>query len=59
MGRNVAEAASGSSEIAGNVGSASAQARSAQQGAEAVVTAAADLGKNAAELQALVTQFRY
>ncbi|MCK6552281.1 hypothetical protein L6R52_41005, partial [Myxococcota bacterium] len=59
MGRNVAEAATGSSEIARNITGVAQAAEQTAGGAQQGLAAAQDLAKMAAELQHLVGQFRY
>jgi methyl-accepting chemotaxis protein len=59
IGRNVAEAAKGSSEIALNITAVAQAALGTTEGAGNARMAAAELARMAAELQKLVGQFRY
>jgi methyl-accepting chemotaxis protein len=59
IGRNVAEAAKGSSEIAANITGVATAANSTRDGAGNTLQASASLAKMASELQALVNQFQY
>jgi methyl-accepting chemotaxis protein len=59
IGRNVAEAAKGSSEIASNITAVAQAALDTTEGAGNARQAAAELARMAAELQKLVGQFRY
>jgi len=58
IGRNVAEAAKGSSEIAQNITGVAQAAQSTTEGAVNSLAAASELSKIASELEALVGQFR-
>jgi methyl-accepting chemotaxis protein len=59
IARNVAEAAKGSSQIAENIVSVATAAKSTTEGATNTQTAAQELARMAAELQKLVSQFKY
>jgi methyl-accepting chemotaxis protein len=59
ISRNVAEAAKGSSEIAQNIIGVAQAARSTTEGASNTKTSADELSKVAANLQKLVSQFKY
>ncbi len=59
IGRNLTDAARGSSEIAQNIGGVAQAAQSTSSGAADTSRAAAELSKMAAELQRLVGQFTY
>jgi methyl-accepting chemotaxis protein len=59
MSRNVAEAAQGSTEIARNIVGVSQAASQTSAGAQQGQQAAGELARMAADLQALVAQFRY
>lgn len=59
IGRNLTDAARGSSEIAQNIGGVAQAAQSTSSGASDTSRAAAELSKMAAELQRLVGQFTY
>ncbi|GII22955.1 methyl-accepting chemotaxis protein [Planosporangium mesophilum] len=58
IGRNVAEAASGSTDIAQNITGVAAAAQSTSTGVAEANRAAADLAQMSTELQQIVTQFR-
>ncbi len=58
IGRNVGQAATGSSEIARNVSGVAEAARSTAQGASATLEAASALARLASELQHVVGRFR-
>jgi methyl-accepting chemotaxis protein len=59
MARNVAEAAKGSAEIAANISGVAQAARSTSDGATNTMTASETLSRMAADLQALVSRFKY
>ena len=59
MSRNVSEAATGSVSIAGNVRDAARGANESLEASQATSQAAGELATRAAELQALVSRFRY
>jgi methyl-accepting chemotaxis protein len=59
MSRNVAEAAKGSGEIAQNITTVATAAGSTTEGAGNARKAASELARMAAELQELVSLFRY
>jgi methyl-accepting chemotaxis protein len=59
IGRNVAEAAQRSSEIASNITAVAHATRETTEGAEGALQAAAKLARMAGELQRLVGQFQY
>ena len=59
IGRSVSDAARGSQEIASNISGVAAAAQSTADGVSTTQMAASDLGNVAAELSALVGQFRY
>lgn len=58
MGRNVTDAARGSTEIAASIGSVAEASRSTNMGATSSQSAAAELATMAAELQKLLSRFR-
>jgi methyl-accepting chemotaxis protein len=59
MGRNIAEAAKGSTEIAQNITGVSTAAQSTSSGATQTQSASSELSKMASELQQLVSHFKY
>lgn len=59
IGRNVAEASRGSGEIARNIQSVAQAATDTTMGASQTQSAAGDLARMAAELQKLVSRFKY
>ncbi|PIQ97061.1 MAG: hypothetical protein COV67_06285 [Nitrospinae bacterium CG11_big_fil_rev_8_21_14_0_20_56_8] len=59
MGRNVAEAAKGSGEIAQNITGVARAASETSSGVNQTQTAAEELARMAADLQKLVTRFRF
>jgi methyl-accepting chemotaxis protein len=59
MGRNIAEAAKGSTEIAQNITGVSTAAQSTSSGATQTQSASGELSKMAGELQQLVSHFKY
>ncbi len=59
IGRSVAEAAAGSGEIARNIAAVAEAAKGTTEGAANTQKASAELARLAAELQALVSRFRY
>ncbi len=59
IGRNLVEAAKGSSEIAGNISGMAMAVRSTSKGAGDIQMAAQDLSKVAAGMQRMVGQFKY
>ena len=59
MSRNVAEAAAGSSEIAGNIVSVATAAQATSSGVGETQRAAGDLARMSSDLQTLVGRFRY
>jgi len=59
IGRNVAAAASGSSEIAGSIGSVADAAESTSAGASSTLAAAAELAEMAAQLRNTINRFSY
>ena len=59
MSRNVSEAATGSVSLAGNVRDAARGANESLEASQATSQAAGELATRAAELQALVSRFRY
>ncbi len=59
MARNVAEAATGSTDIARNIGAVAEAADQATAGANNTASAAEDLARMSSEMHQLVSQFRY
>ncbi len=59
IGRTLAEASKGSADISKNIGGVAEAAHATTVGATDTATSAHSLGKMAAELQTLVSQFRY
>jgi hypothetical protein len=59
MGRNVAESAHGSSEIARNITSVAGVAHNTASGAGQTMTAATELARMAAELKQLISKFSF
>ncbi len=59
IGRNVSEAARGSEEIAHNIVGVATAATSTSEGAVNTMRASSDLSRMAADLQGLVSKFRY
>jgi methyl-accepting chemotaxis protein len=59
MSRNVAQAASGSGEIAASITAVATAADSTRSGVEEARTAAVELARMSSDLQKLVTQFQY
>jgi methyl-accepting chemotaxis protein len=59
MNRNVVDAATGSGEIAANIGSVAAASQVTSEGVQQLHGAVGHLSAMSADLQALVAQFRY
>jgi methyl-accepting chemotaxis protein len=59
IARNVSEAAKGGSQVTDNIVLVAQAAKSTANGAQETLTAASELAKMAAELQMLVSQFKY
>jgi hypothetical protein len=59
MGRNVAESAQGSGEIARNITSVAEAAHNTADGAGQTMTAATELARMAAELKQLISRFSF